>query len=69
MRSYLKLTLLRTVIVNCVDGTSFQGVLYRERGPLIVLRNAVYLEPGLEPQPLDGECIIDRARIAFVQAP
>lgn len=69
MRAYTRLVLLKTIIVNCTDGTSFRGVLYRERGPLLILKQAEYLEPGAEPVLLDGDTIIDRARIAFVQAP
>lgn len=61
--------MLRRVVVNLVNGTSIEGVLYRDPGNLIVLKNAVYLEPGAEPVALDGETVIERDRVLFIQAP
>ena len=52
-----------------IDGSAFEGVLYRQVGPLITLMNGTLLEPGREPVPLDGEIIIERANVRFVQAP
>lgn len=70
MRAYGRVALRRTVIVNLVDGSAFQGVLLREVGPLLTLANASLLEPGqTDPVPLDGEIIIERANVRFVQAP
>jgi small nuclear ribonucleoprotein (snRNP)-like protein len=59
----------RTVIVNLFDGNAIQGVLYRQDGPLLVLKNAAYLERGAEPLPLDGDTIIERDKVLFIQAP
>jgi small nuclear ribonucleoprotein (snRNP)-like protein len=59
----------RRVIVNLTDGSSFEGVLYRQDGPLLVLKNATYLEPRQQPVPLDGDTIIERDRVLFIQAP
>ena len=69
MGAFKKVLLLRRVIVNMVDGTSIEGVLYRDPGNLLVLKNATYLEPGAEPAPLDGETVIERTQVLFVQAP
>jgi len=66
---FRKVLLLRRVVVNLVDGSSIEGVLYRDPGNLLVLRNAVYLEPGADPLELDGETVIDRDKVLFVQAP
>lgn len=59
----------RTVIVNLLDGNAIQGVLFRQDGPLLVLKNAAYLERGAEPMPLDGDTIIERDKVLFIQAP
>ncbi len=55
------------VLVNMVDGRAFAGVLFARRGPLLVLRQAQLIEPGTEPVDLDGEVIIERQRVAFIQ--
>ena len=69
MGAFRKVLLLRTVIVNLTDRSSISGVLYCDPGNLIVLKNATYFEPGAEPAPLDGDTVIDRAQVLFVQAP
>jgi small nuclear ribonucleoprotein (snRNP)-like protein len=69
MGAFRRVLLLRRVVVNLVNGTSIEGVLYRDPGNLIVLKNAVYLEPGAEPVALDGETVIERDRVLFIQAP
>jgi hypothetical protein len=68
MRPYRKLVLHRRVIVNLTDGSAMDGVIWDERGELIVLRDAqLHVDGGSTP--LDGEVIVDRARVAFVQVP
>ena len=69
MGAFKRVLVLRRVIVNLVDGTSIDGVLYRDPGNLIVLRNATYHEPGATPAPLDGDTVIERTKILFIQAP
>lgn len=56
----------RRVVVNLAD-KAFDGVLWAKRGPLLVLRDARLLEAGREPQPIDGEVVIERGRVEFVQ--
>lgn len=65
-RSYIRLAVNKRVMVNLTTGDAIEGVLWDDRGPLIVLRDArLNTEGGTAP--LDGEVIIDRDRIAFVQ--
>jgi hypothetical protein len=52
--------------VNLPD-RAFAGVLWAQRGPLLVLRNAELLEQGAQPVPMDGEVVIERSRVEFVQ--
>ena len=65
-RRYGRIAVSRRVLVNLDDGSAIEGVLWQERKPLIVLRNA-RLHTGGQEAPLDGEVVIDCARVAFVQ--
>jgi hypothetical protein len=56
----------KAVVVNLAD-KAFRGVLWAQRGPLLVLRGVELLEAGREPQPVDGEIVIERSRVEFVQ--
>lgn len=69
MGAFKKVLLLRRVVVNMVDGSSIDGVLYRDPGNLLVLKNATYHEPGAQPVHLDGDTVIERTQVLFVQAP
>jgi hypothetical protein len=57
----------RAMIVNLDTGRSFEGVLYSTSGSLLVLRNARALEPGQQAVPMDGELVVDRSRVEFLQ--
>lgn len=57
----------RTVMVSLVDGRALRGVLWSRAGGLIVLKNAELIEPANPPVPMDGEVVIERGRIDFVQ--
>lgn len=56
----------RRVLVNLTDGTALNGVLWRRHGRWLVLREARLHQPGGEA-PIDGEAVIERARVLFVQ--
>lgn len=56
----------KRVIVNLTD-KAFSGVLWAKRGPLLVLRDVELLEAGRAAQPVDGEIVIERARVEFIQ--
>lgn len=58
----------RRVVVNLKTGRALDGVLVRKSGDLLFLRNATALEPGSSPAPLDGEAVVARADIDFIQA-
>lgn len=68
MRAYRRLVVHRRVIVNLVSGKAFNGVLVRQDGPLLVLKDAELLEPGTGPVPLDGDVVIEREHVDFIQA-
>jgi hypothetical protein len=56
----------KRVVVNLQD-KAFRGVLWAKRGPLLVLRDAELLEAGREPQAVDGEIVVERSRVEFMQ--
>ncbi len=58
--------LRKRVVVNLSD-KAFSGVLWAKRGPLLVLRDAELLEAGRDPQRVDGEVVIERTRVEFMQ--
>lgn len=60
--------LKRQVIVNTKTDRAFRGVLWRvARWRYLVLKNAEMLRGRDEPVPIDGEVVIERANVDFIQ--
>ena len=61
--------LWRQVIVNLKDDptTAIRGVLWSTRGPWLTVRNAEALKAGMAPSVMDGEVVIHRSNVAFLQ--
>ena len=57
----------RRVVVNLVDDRAIAGVLWKRYRQLLVLRDAQMHEPGRDPVSMDGDVVIERDRIAFMQ--
>ena len=57
----------RTVIVNTKDGHAFRGVLWERRADFLVLRKAELLKPRSEVVPIDGDVILYRSDVSFIQ--
>ena len=57
----------RRVVLNLKTGRAVDGLLVRRTGDLLFLRQAVALEPGAEPAPVDGEVVVLRGEIDFIQ--
>lgn len=66
MLAWRRTAVRKRVVVNLSD-KAFNGILWAQRGPLLVLRDAALLEPGRQPQPVDGEVVIERSRVEFTQ--
>lgn len=66
MFAWRRTALRRRVVVNLAD-KAFSGVLWAKRGPLLVLRDVELLEAGRQPQRVDGEVVIERSRVEFMQ--
>lgn len=61
--------LLRRVIVNQVSdqAISLQGVLWQSRGSWLTLKEVSLLKADQKPIPVDGDVVIHRSQIAFIQ--
>ena len=57
----------RRVLVQMKSGRAFTGVQWQRRRDLLVLRGTEMLEPGNQPQSMDGDVILDRVEIEYVQ--
>ncbi|MGW7247707.1 hypothetical protein [Streptomyces decoyicus] len=66
MFAWRRTAVRKRVVVN-LPGRAFSGILWAKRGPLLVLRDAELLEAGREPQPVDGEVVIERSQVEFTQ--
>lgn len=66
MFAWRRTAVRKRVIVNLPD-RAFRAILWAKRGPLLVLRDVELLEAGRAPQSVDGEVVVERARVEFVQ--
>lgn len=57
----------RKVVINLLSGNAVSGVVSHESRAALVLRGAMVHEPGADPASADGEVLIDRANVDFVQ--
>jgi hypothetical protein len=62
---------LRGVIVNFTDdpATAIQGVLWSASGPWLTIKDASLLKPGQPPTAIDGDVVLHRDRVSFLQVP
>lgn len=67
MTSYSGIALHKTVIVNLSSGRAFKGALLQAKREILVLGNAVLLEPGQDPVPVSGLVVVERSTVDFVQ--
>lgn len=58
----------RRVVVNLLSGRAVEGVLVKQTGPLLHVKDARLHEPGSEPSAVDGEVVIERSQVDFIQA-
>lgn len=63
---------LKHSLVNLKSGTVFRGVVYRQTGAYLVLRNAEILEDRgtpvkRQPSIMDGEVLVAQADVDFIQ--
>lgn len=63
-----RLLVHRKVVVPLTGGQAMTGVLWARRGRYLVLRGVELVEPGAVPVTVDGEVVLDRDRVEWVQA-
>lgn len=62
-----RLAVRRRVMVTTIPGAAFHGILWARRGPWLILRDVTVHSDG-QAVPADGEVIIDRRVVLFIQA-
>jgi small nuclear ribonucleoprotein (snRNP)-like protein len=55
------------VLVNLIEGDTFAGILHARRGPLLYLRDVSVIGADGVPSKVDGEILIERHRVDFIQ--
>lgn len=60
--------LRRRILVNLVDqDTAIDGVLFEQRGAWLVLKTARLLSKDAAPVTMDGDVVIECAKVSFIQ--
>jgi small nuclear ribonucleoprotein (snRNP)-like protein len=67
MFAWRRSALRRRVLVNLKTEKAFRGVLFAQRGPLLVLKDVELLEAGRDPVRVDGDVLVERSNVDFVQ--
>jgi hypothetical protein len=57
----------REVLVSLLSGRAVRGVLWQSAGDYILLRSCTLYEKGVEPTPCDGEVLLDKANVEYIQ--
>lgn len=62
-----RLVRARRVVVNLQSGQAIQGLLVRQTGPLLFLAEAQLHEGNSSPVPIDGQVVVERPTVDFIQ--
>lgn len=62
-----RLMVRREVLVQLRSGNAARGTLWARRGRTLVLKGATLFEPGVDPRETDGDLVVDRGQVDFVQ--
>jgi len=57
----------RKVLVNLCSGNAVGGVCTYDSREALILRGATVHQPDAEPAPADGEILVDRINVDFIQ--
>ncbi|HOA04101.1 MAG: hypothetical protein QG655_2589 [Actinomycetota bacterium] len=57
----------RKVLVSLYSGSAVSGVLTSSTSAYLILRGCVVHEAGVEPVSADGEVVVERANVDYVQ--
>ncbi len=67
MRLFTRYPMLRKVVINTKTGRAIRGVLWERRGEYLVLRGAELLGERREAVAMDGDVLIDKSNVDFMQ--
>lgn len=59
----------RKVLVNLLSGNALAGVCVYDGPRVLTLRGVTVHEPGADPMAADGDVLVDRINIDFIQVP
>lgn len=62
-----RLVKARRVVVNLRSGQAIEGLLVKQSGPLLFIAEARLHEGVSDPVPIDGQAVIERPNIDFIQ--
>lgn len=62
-----RLVKARRVVVNLKSGQAVDGLLVKQEGPLLFIAEARLHEGNESPVPIDGQAVIERPNIDFIQ--
>lgn len=65
--AWRRILFARRVLIVRKSGGALSGVLVSRRGGFLVLKSAQIHEEGADPVPLDGDVVLDRTNVDFVQ--
>jgi hypothetical protein len=57
----------RRVLVALHSGNAVSGVLTKVTGPLLIVQGATIHEPNAAPAEADGQVVVDRDNVDYVQ--
>ena len=63
-----RLVVRRRVLVQLDTGRAVVGTLWTTKAHRVVVKGAELFEPGSEPTRMDGDVVIERARVEYIQA-
>lgn len=63
-----RLVVRRRVLVQLDTGRAVAGTLWSTKANRVVIKSAELFEPGSEPTRMDGDVVIERARVEYIQA-
>lgn len=66
LRSW-RMLVRRRVLVVLADEHTISGVLYEQRGELLLLRNCTIYAGSTNGHPADGDVIVERSRVLWIQ--
>lgn len=62
-----RLVTRKRVLVSLRSGSAVEGVLWKRRGRVVVLKSAQLHEPGSAPASMDGDVVVDRDQVEYTQ--